>query len=118
MEPTKLEPTKLVYVAGPYRASTEHAVLLNIQRAESLAAEVWRAGAVAICPHKNSAFFGGIVPDAALLHGDLEIIRRCDALILTSDWQRSTGAVAEVNLARSIPIPVFERIDQLRAWLA
>ena len=39
---------KVVYVAGPYRADTEYEVLLNIQAAERLALQIWKAGA-ALC---------------------------------------------------------------------
>ena len=35
---------KVVYVAGPYRASTEYQVLQNIRKAEEVALHVWRAG--------------------------------------------------------------------------
>ena len=68
---------KIVYVCGPYRAPTEYGVLLNIQKAAQIAIEVWRSGAVCICPHKNTAFFGGAVPDSFWLEGDKEIVRRC-----------------------------------------
>lgn len=108
---------KVVYVAGPYRASTEYEVLLNIQAAERLALQVWQAGAACICPHKNTAFFGGAADDNVWLTGDLEIIRRCDALVCTSNWQTSVGAAGEVSLARSLSIPVFDCIEDLKAWL-
>lgn len=109
---------KVVYVAGPYRASTEYEVLLNIQAAERLALQVWQAGAACICPHKNTAFFGGAADDNVWLTGDLEIIRRCDALVCTSNWQSSIGAKGEVALAHSLGIPVFHGIKELQAWLA
>jgi hypothetical protein len=108
---------KVVYVAGPYRASTEYEVLLNIQAAERLALLVWQSGAACICPHKNTAFFGGAADDNVWLMGDLEIIRRCDAVVCTSNWQSSVGAVGEVALARSLGIPVFDCIEDLKAWL-
>lgn len=71
----------LVYIAGPYRAPTEWEVLGNIRRAEEVALRVWKAGAACICPHKNTAFFGGAAPDDVWLTGDLEMVRRCDAVV-------------------------------------
>jgi hypothetical protein len=108
---------KVVYVAGPYRAPTEYEVLLNIQRAERLAIKVWLAGAACICPHKNTAFFGGAADDNIWLEGDKEIVRRCDAIVCTEGWRGSRGASGEVALARELGIPVFEAFEGLDQWL-
>jgi hypothetical protein len=108
---------KVVYIAGPYRAGSEYQVLLNIRRAEELALRVWRSGAACICPHKNTAFFGGAAEDDVWLKGDLEIIRRCDALVCTEGWRNSRGAVGEVELARALGIPVFESFQEYEQWL-
>lgn len=86
---------KLAYIAGPYRAKTEFDVHRNIQLAERAAARAWRSGYAVICPHKNSAYMGGCVDDAVILEGDLEMMRRCDVVILVGEWFRSEGARAE-----------------------
>lgn len=109
---------KVVYVAGPYRAPTEHGVLQNIRNAEDVALMVWACGAACICPHKNTAFFGGAADDAVWLKGDLEILRRCDAVVCVAGWKRSAGATGEVHFAHELHIPVFETIEDLRSWLA
>ncbi|HUU93152.1 MAG TPA: DUF1937 family protein [Phycisphaerae bacterium] len=109
---------KVIYVAGPYRACCEHEVYLNIHEAGELARKVWLLGAVAICPHKNTAFYGGNVDDRVWLDGDLEMIRRCDAMLMMPGWERSTGAKAERELAESLGQPVFEELHELVKWLA
>ena len=109
---------KLIYVAGPYRGASEWDVVQNIRRAEALALAVWKLGAACICPHKNTALFGGAAPDEVWLEGDLEMLRRCDAVICTPDWSRSAGAIGEVALARQMGIPVFETIEELEMWLS
>ena len=109
---------KLVYVVGPYRAPCEWEVLQNIRRAEEVALRVWTAGAACICPHKNTAFFGGAAEDSVWLEGDLEMVRRSDALVCVEGWNRSTGASGEVALARQMKIPVFEQFEDLVDWLA
>ena len=101
---------KVVYVAGPYRAKTEHEVVINIRKAEAVAIEVWKAGHVALCPHKNTAFFGGICPDEVWLTGDLEFVRRCDAVILVPGYETSKGALAEIKEARKVGIPIYESV--------
>jgi hypothetical protein len=108
---------KLVYVAGPYRAASEWLVTKNIRAAEAVALEVWGAGAACICPHKNTAYFGGAQDDAVWLTGDHEILRRCDAVICVDGWQESIGASAEIEIAKHIGMPVFEAIEDLKQWL-
>ena len=50
------------------------------------------------------------------LKGDLAILAKCDAMILTEDWERSEGAVAERELALEHGIPVFHTLRQLDEW--
>lgn len=107
---------KVVYIAGPYRATTERGVAENIRRAGDAALSVWKAGMVALCPHMNTAFFGGACADEVWLLGDLELMRRCDAVLLVEGWERSSGTKAEVNLAKREGTPVFERLVDLKNW--
>ena len=108
---------KVVYVAGPFRGPNNWDIEENIRRAERLALEVWRSGAACICPHTNTRFFQGAADDAVWLDGDIEILNRCDAVVMTEDWQRSSGARAEEKHARENNIPVFYSLDALREWL-
>jgi hypothetical protein len=108
---------KVIYIAGPYRANGEYQVSLNIRRAEDLALRVWRSGAACICPHKNTAFFGGAADDSIWLEGDLEILQRCDAVLCLDNWRASKGATGEVALARAKNIPVFETFEEFERWL-
>ena len=98
---------KLVYIAGPFRASNAWEVEQNIRRAEALALEVWRMGLACICPHTNARFFQGAAVDDVWLKGDMEILTRCDALLLTPNWDTSTGAKLEREEAARRKIPIF-----------
>ncbi len=108
---------RLVYLAAPYRATAEHSVYLNIHNAGELALQVWKLGAACICPQKNTAFYGGEAPDELWLEGDLEILRRCDAILLGPGGAESPGTRNEVNLANELKIPVFTSITDLAEWL-
>lgn len=108
---------KVVYVAGPFRGPNSWEIEENIRRAERLALQVWRAGAAALCPHTNTRFFNGAADDAVWLAGDLELLARCDAVILTPNWRESSGARAEHDFATGRGIPCFHSIDDLRAWM-
>ena len=101
---------KVIYIAGRYRDERgEYYVRCNIRDAERAALCVWKFGGVALCPHKNTAGFGGAwgMPDRIWLDGDLELIRRCDAVWMIPGWQSSSGARGEKEFAESLGIPVF-----------
>ena len=89
---------KLYYIAGKYSAPTIRGVVLNIRQAEEIALKYWKLGAV-ICPHTNTALMDGELDWETVLQGDLEIIRRCDAVVFMKDWESSKGAVREHSLA-------------------
>lgn len=108
---------KVVYVAGPYRAPDNWQIEQNIRRAETLALEVWRLGAACICPHTNTRFYQGAAPDDVWLEGDLEILKRCDAILMTPDWRNSAGARGEHSFAIDHNIRVFYELDALADWL-
>ena len=107
---------KLAYVAGPYRSDSESGVVANIRRAEDVAIGLWQMGYAVICPHKNTALFGGLCPDDTWLRGDLEMLLRCDLIVLTPDWEKSSGARAEREMAIAGNIPVAEWNTQ-QGWL-
>jgi hypothetical protein len=108
---------KLAFVAGPYRAVTEWGVTSNVRRAELLALELWQLGLAVICPHKNTEHFGGFAHDDVWLNGALEMVRRCDLVVCTADWEKSEGARGEVELAKEVGLPVFYSISEVQAWL-
>jgi hypothetical protein len=108
---------KIVYIAGPFRGPSAWHIAENVRNAERLALDVWRAGAAALCPHLNTANFQGAAPDDLWLRGDLELLSRCDAVLLAPGWERSEGARAEYQHARSLGLPVFDTMAQVAAWL-
>ena len=107
----------VVYVAGPFRGDSYWDQENNVRRAEELSLEVWRSGCAALCPHANTRFFQGAAPDHVWLEGDLELLRRCDAIIMVSGWGNSIGASIEHDEAVSIGLPIFYNIDELHSYL-
>ena len=114
---TEGDEVKVVYVAGPFRGPNAWEIEQNIRRAEELGLAVWRMGAAAVIPHCNTRFFQGAAPDEVWLKGDIEILKRCDAVILTEDWQRSSGARGEREFALRQGIPTFYTLADLKEWL-
>lgn len=108
----------IIFICGPYRDSRgPWHIGRNIERARVAAADVWTAGHVAYCPHLNTAFFDGMLPDIVWLDGNLEILRRCDAVLLLDGWENSSGAIAEKCEAERLRIPVSMSLYELEAEL-
>ena len=99
---------KLAFVAGKYRADTIHGIVENIRKAEAVAIELWKYGYAVITPHLNTRLLDGVCPDKVWLDGGLEILRRCDLIVLLEGWESSEGAIDECIQAELIGIPVFE----------
>jgi hypothetical protein len=108
---------RIIYIAGPFRGPTAWDVECNVRRAEELAFEVFQLGAMPLTPHANTRFFHGQGPDQFWLDGTLELLRRCDAVILTDDWRRSAGARGERAEAERLGMAVFENVRELAVWL-
>src|SRR5690349_1445104 len=76
------DPVKVIYIAGKYRGPNAWAIEQNIRAAEEVAARVWAMGMVALCPHANSRHMDGVATDEVFLDGTMELLRRCDAVVL------------------------------------
>lgn len=102
---------KVLYIAGPYddRQDPIHGVQENITRASRIALEYWRQGWAVICPHMNTAGFHHAkdVQRETWIEGDIEILSRCDAILMIPGWARSPGAKAERDYALEHGIEVI-----------
>ena len=102
---------KLAYTAGPYRGRTHNDVAQNIAAARAVATRLWELGYAALCPHLNSAFMSGVAPEENFLNGGLEMLRRCDLVVLVEGWQASQGTALEIEEARAHGIPIFSDLE-------
>lgn len=109
---------KVVYIAGPFRASNSWDMEQNIRKAETLALECWRAGFAALCPHTNTRFFQGAADDSVWLEGDLELLKRCDACLMVPGWEKSQGSCAEREFAIANNIVVLENLESLEEYFS
>ena len=60
-----------------------------------------------ICPHLNTAYFDGICSDETWLNGYLEILKRCDSIYMMKNWCESSGAKAELELAKNLGLGIY-----------
>jgi hypothetical protein len=109
---TVAERLKLVYIAGPFRAMS--AYIPGVQDIFAVQENIM----VAMKVGANTMFFTAAAPDEVWLEGDQELLRRCDAILMTPNWQRSSGASAEHALALDAGIPVFYELRQVVDWLS
>ena len=93
---------RVAYIAGPYRGKTIADVVQNIRFAESYAVKYWKLGFAVICPHMNTALFDGHAEDSVWLAGGLEFVRRSDIIVMIPGWQRSSGSIKELELAKQL----------------
>jgi len=98
---------KVVYIAGSYRSETISGVFNNILKAREVALKYWKKGFAVICPHMNTALFDGEMPDDTWLDGDIEILKRCDAIVMMKGWEKSAGATIELEEAMKLNLNVF-----------
>jgi len=101
---------KVAYIIGPYRASNplDHRTqVLNIRKAEEKAIEYWQKGYAVICPHTNSSFFSGACEEEVFMNGYLEILKRCDLVVMLPNWKESSGSRAEHQLAKKLGLRVI-----------
>ena len=102
----------LVYIAGPYRAPTLHEIQCNIDEAREVAVWVAQQGFFPVCPHlleglcmhdinqkDNGQFW---------VEATLELMRRCDAVMIAGDWHHSAGTRGEMIEAVRLGIPVYQ----------
>ena len=101
---------QLIFVCGPYRAATDNERHENIEAARAVAVEVWRKGHYALCPHMNSMFMSGVCDEQQFLDGALEMLRRCDAVIMVDGWKQSGGSMLEFANAAGDHTTIYHSI--------
>ena len=104
---------KMIYVAGPYtpRNHSNHmGVFINIARGTKTCAKLATTGRYSpINPWTDwlMTMFEESIPMEIYYAMALEQMRRCDAVLLTDGWNKSSGTIAEVKEAIIMNIPVF-----------
>lgn len=103
---------KYIYIAGPY---TKGDVVMNVRAAVEAAEEVIKIGYMPYVPHLSHLWHCMSPHDIDYWYRlDNEWLKRCDALVRLPG--ESSGADAEVRLADSLGIPVFDSVNDLMRY--
>lgn len=119
---------KLVYIAGPYRPTKDKSIEQNIMAARNKALQLVLASVndlggewFPMVPHLNTANFDvliGGVPDKYYLDGTMNLMLKCDAVLLTQPDADSisSGTIAEISVAKTCNIPVFRTLEEFLSY--
>lgn len=100
----------IVYVSGAIRPKKGQTLEGNLKVGKDIAYELWKKGYVVICPHANTDLDPRVYDGSdgvTWLDGDLDIISRCDAVVVCPDSEKSFGTDLEIKHARARDIPVY-----------
>lgn len=97
----------IVYISGKYSGN----VAENVARAKAAALDLLRRGFAPLCPH---TMYDGFDADRnQIISADLELLRRCDAILMLEGWNKSEGALLEYQFAQEHGIPIFYSVVEL-----
>jgi len=104
---------KKIYIASPY---TKGDVAVNVKAQIDCVDQLMNLGYAPFAPlYSHFQHIAHPRPYSDWVNIDLEWVPVCDALLRLPG--ESTGADGEVELARSLGIPVFYSIDDLNTYL-
>jgi len=88
----------VVYLAGALRGNVIKK-FMNMRRAKRIAKELWLSQKIVYSPHLNSGWLDHPNTDLFILPANLEILRRCDMIMVMPGWENSSGTIAEIEFA-------------------
>jgi len=106
----------VVYVAGRFRAADGWKINENVFAAEKAGRAVAALGAMPLIPHSIGAHMAGTEDDSFWLTGTLELMRRCDVVLVLPGYQESQGTQGEIAEAQRIGLPVIMPQNGAPGW--
>ena len=93
--------------------------LYNIRDMIKCGLEVFQAGFDPFIPALDFQMFlqlgdGERITEPQIKRYSKTWLKRCDAIFLMPGWRKSTGTLAEMELAKELHIPIFESIEDLK----
>lgn len=101
----------IYYICSPYRGTQEQ-VQKHLEYAKELTREVLMRGYATITPHLSIAECLNDCDEKERrigLKADLELLEKCDAVIVGNRYGISEGMLGEIKRAKELNIPLFYR---------
>ena len=106
-----------VYCASPYTSTDPACVALNIAHAQAVGQQVRALGHVPFVPHIALPAFPEGMPIEAqwepAMRECMSHLETCDAILLTGDWRKSKGCLAELKKAYELKIRIYFGLDEI-----
>ena len=112
---------QVIYVSGKFSDDNKARMYENIKLAYKTTTELIKSGFSVVCPHTM-----GVLPDKdelfiydseidynTWLDNYVEIMKRCDGVLMLPNWTDSFGARYERDVALMYGIPVFYSIEEI-----
>lgn len=105
-----------IYIAGPLNPHTGGGAieyLRNCNRMIEAARDLIKAGCAPFCPAVDMLYFIGGMDDETPTAEEIKSysaswIGACAAVLLMPGWSKSGGTLAEIEIAKSLNVPVFK----------
>jgi hypothetical protein len=106
-----------VYVAGKYNDTNVIGVLRNMRRGIWVSVKLMLKGYAPYCPWADWIFaMFADMPGTMYKAASMEWLKVSHVIFLVPGWEDSPGTWDELEVARSLGIPVFTSIRKLNAW--
>lgn len=110
-----------VYVAGSYSSDNVIGVLNNIRTGMRISTELFLQGFAPFAPWLDHQYQFYLREGESLSVGDyyeysISWLRKSDALLVLPNSEKSRGVAMEIEVAKSLGIPIFQRIHDLCRW--
>jgi len=101
------------YLSAPHSAATALERNQLCYRALEASFLLWERGVLHYCPHANAPTMdlADIETETRMTMG-LEVIRRCDWVLMLSDWGKAPECRREFNVAQALKIPVVYAVEE------
>ena len=107
----------MVYIAGPYRAKHPYQIQQNINVAWAHGVEVCKFGAYPVVPHLSTMHMEGLATPEFFIEATLELMRRCNAVLICPNFADSQGTMGEIKEAERLGLPIFYSPFALQQYL-
>lgn len=102
----------MAYLSAPMSAPAAIDRMHHYLNARRASHELWEAEVLHYCPHTNSPSIGSSdVGYESWMAMDLEVLRRCDFIVMAGNWNESPGCRRELAMAMHLGLPIAYSVE-------